>query len=393
LILDNQTPIIPQIVSGFKRRTIRLRMMLRIVILALRRYRGLGKALLALKQIIVKRRKIHGNKFVLKYVRADGRYFAALNVPGWPSKAFDSFIKSELDKSDDIKQSHHNLHTAIFSITSRCSYHCEHCYEWSNISSEEILSIEELQIIQQKLHDQGICHLQYSGGEPLSRIDALIDLLSKRKADVDYWILSSGYKMTFATAKSLKDNGLTGAVISLDHWEEEAHNAFRKHPKSFYWAREAVIQCKRAKLATGLSICATREFISKQNLWRYADLAKSWGVGFIRILEPRQIGNYKGEDVHLSKGHIEILETFFLEINSKRAHRKYPIVMYPGYHQREVGCVGAGNRYIYIDSKGDIHACPFCQDQRGNALKDSLNDSIGSLQETGCHQFISNLVE
>ena len=368
-------------------------MMHRIVILAWRRYQGLVKAILALKRIKDKRRIIHGNKLVHKYVRADGRYFVALNVPGWPSLAFDSFIKSEFDKSDKITKMHHKLHTAVFSITSRCSFHCEHCSEWANISSEEILSIDELQIIQRKLHDQGICHLQYSGGEPLSRMDALIELLSNRKADVDYWILSSGFKMTFTTATNLKDKGLTGVVISLDHWEEEHHNAFRKHPEAFYWAREAVMQCKRAKLATGLSICATREFISEQNLWKYADLAKSWGVGFIRILEPQTSGHYKGKDVQLSKDCIETLESFFLKLNSKRAHRGYSIVMYPGYHQRKVGCVGAGNRYIYIDSKGDIHACPFCQDQRGNALKDDLNDSIDSLQETGCHLFKSNLVE
>lgn len=368
-------------------------MLLRIFILAMIRYGRPVKALFALKRIIDKRRKIQGNTFVLKYARADGRYFVALNIPGWPSLAYDSFFKSEFDRLDNKKPGHHKLHTAIFSITSRCSFHCEHCYEWANITSEELLSMDELQIIQEKLHKQGICHLQYSGGEPLSRMDALLALLSRRKADVDYWILSSGFNMTYADARRLKDNGLTGAVISLDHWDADLHNAFRKHPKSFYWAREAVIQCKRANLATGLSICATRDFISKPDLWKFADLAKSWGVGFIRILEPRRSGAYKGQEVQLTREHIATLERFFLEVNSKRACRDYPIVTYPGYHQRKVGCLGAGNRYIYIDSKGDIHACPFCQDQKGNALRDDLNDSIGSLQETGCHQFKSNLLE
>ena len=364
--------------------------MLSILILARERYGNLRKAFFALIQIIRTRKKIHGNKFTLKYVHANERYFTAMNVPGWPSKAFDSFIKNEFNRANNSIHKDHKLHTAFFSITNRCKFHCEHCFEWDNISSKEILTLEELKIIQQKLHEQGVCHLEYSGGEPLSRMDALVELLSNRKEDVDYWISSSGYEMTPATAQRLKECGLTGAVISLDHWDEEFHNSFRKNPKSFFWVREAVNNCRKANLATVLSICATREFLTEQNLWKYADLAKSWGIGLIRILEPRQAGLYKGKDVLLSDSHTKILEKFFLEINSNKQFSKYPIVLYPGYHQRKTGCLGAGNRYIYIDSKGDIHACPFCQEKKGNALKDNLYDSIPLLKEAGCHNFNTN---
>ena len=367
--------------------------MLTILLLARERYGNLRKAFFALRQIFRTRKKIHGNKFTLKYLYANERYFTSMNVPGWPSEAFDSFIKNEFDRADNNMHKHPKLHTAFFSITNRCGFRCEHCFEWDNISTKDILTIEELKIIQQKLHEQGISHLEYSGGEPLSRIDALVELLSNRKEDVDYWISSSGYEMTPATAQRLKDGGLTGAVISLDHWDEQFHNSFRKNPKAFFWVREAVNNCRDVRLATGLSICTTREFLTEQNLWKYADLAKSWGIGFIRILEPRRAGSYKGKDVLLSDSHTKILEKFFLEINSIRQYSEYPIVLYPGYHQRKTGCMGAGNRYIYIDSKGDIHACPFCHNQKGNALKDNLHDAIGLLKEAGCHMFKTNLVE
>lgn len=370
-----------------------MRIMLTVLKLARKQHGTMRKAYTALLQVIQKRRLIHGNKFMLKYVHANDRYFTALNVPGWPSEAFESFIKNELTKTDQSDHEASKLHTAIFSITNRCKLHCEHCYERDHISSKDILTIEELKTIQQKLLDQGITHMQYSGGEPLSRMEALVELLSDRREDVDYWILSSGYEMTLETSLRLKENGLTGAVISLDHWNEQLHNSFRKNPKSFYWVGEAVKNCRKVNLATGLSICATREFITEENLWKYADLAKSWGAGFIRILEPRKVGLYRGKDVLLSDSHTKVLENFFLEINSKRKYKDYPIVMYPGYHQRKVGCMGAGNRYIYIDSKGDIHACPFCQGQKGNALRDHIGDSISILKQTGCHSFKTNLVE
>lgn len=379
--------------TGFFRRMIRIRTMLSILLLARAHYGNLRDAVSGLRQIAQKRRKVHGNRFVLKYVKAGDRYFSAMNVPGWPSAAFNTFIKNELGRGREGASGNNPLHTTVFSITSRCTYQCEHCFEWDNISAREKLSIEELKIIQQKLHEKGISQLEYSGGEPLSRMDALEGLLSDRKEDVDYWVLSSGFNMTAAAARRLKDMGLTGAAISLDHWNEEYHNAFRKNTQAYFWVKEAVTHCRDAGLATALSICATREFISEENLWKYAGLAKSWGVGFIRILEPRRVGFYKGKDVLLQNNHTRILEKFFLEINSKRKFRSYPVVIYPGYHQRKIGCLGAGNRYIYIDSKGDIHACPFCQDAKGNALRDDLDDIISILRKTGCHKFTTNRTE
>jgi hypothetical protein len=58
--------------------------------------------------------------------------------------------------------------------------------------------------------------------------------------------------------------------------------------------------------------------ISESDLWKYAELARFWGVGFIRILEPRKVGFYSGKDVLLTPDHEKVLEKFFLEINSEK---------------------------------------------------------------------------
>jgi MoaA/NifB/PqqE/SkfB family radical SAM enzyme len=81
---------------------------------------------------------------------------------------------------------------------------------------------------------------------------------------------------------------------------------------------------------------------------------------------------------------------FFREINSSDKYMDYPIVTYPGYHQRRIGCLGAGNRYLYIDSVGNIHACPFCQRIAGNAVNDRLEDAVSVLREYGCQKYEMN---
>jgi MoaA/NifB/PqqE/SkfB family radical SAM enzyme len=253
------------------------------------------------------------------------------------------------------------------------------------------MSVEDLKIILKKIWELGLRHVQLSGGEPLARFDDLLSVLNSTGKVIDFWLGTSGFGMTYEKALLLKKAGLVGATISLDHWNENAHNEFRNDDMAFYWAREAVINCRNVGLLTTLSLCATRAFISAENLWKYNNLAKEWGVCFIRILEPRKAGKFKGQDIMLKDEHIAVLEDFFHRVNFSAQYCNYPIIMYPGYHQRKLGCFGAGNSYLYIDSKGDIHACPFCQRKAGNAKHDPLIPAIAQLKRMGCHEYKMNI--
>jgi len=160
--------------------------------------------------------------------------------------------------------------------------------------------------------------------------------------------------------------------------------------RSFYWAREAAVNSREVDLAVCLSLCATRDFITPENLWKYVYLAKEWGAGFVRILEPRKVGRFEGEGVELEEEHVDVLTGFYQTVNADPACRELPIVTYPGYGQRRVGCYGAGNRYLYVDSNGDLHACPFCQRKVGNALVDSLDEAVAKMKKIGCRKFETN---
>ena len=286
-----------------------------------------------------------------------------------------------------------SLQSVIWAISSRCQLKCDHCCEGDNLTSHEYLSPADLQTILVKLQKIGLHHIQLSGGEPLARFDDLLRMLESAKKDIDFWILTSGFGLTLEKAWLLKRAGLVGANISLDHWDERIHNTFRNNDKSFYWARQATINCRRADIMVSLSLCARKTFVSEENLMKYCALAKDWGAGFIRIIEPRNTGYYVNQDVILNNDHIRLLRSFYLQVNSLPTYRHYPIIMYTGFHQRKVGCFGAGDRYFYIDSKGDIHACPFCRDSIGNALHDPLIPAINILKSKGCHDFVKSGAE
>ncbi|MDP2888282.1 MAG: hypothetical protein Q8P34_04845 [Bacteroidota bacterium] len=56
-----------------------------------------------------------------------------------------------------------------------------------------------------------------------------------------------------------------------------------------------------------------------------------------------------------------------------------------------MGCFGAGNRYIYADPNGDVHACPFCRGKMGNLLEEPFGQIIKKVKGVGCHEFKSQL--
>jgi len=376
-----------RIITGIRADIIRSFIVINIGILALKHSKSVTKGVRLISNIRKKRKSIQGLQKINKLVKSNSRYFFSENFPGWPSKAFNGFFGKEIIRASGLINDKPNLHTIIFAITSKCRLRCKHCFEWDNLSSEEYLSVDELKEVVSKIKKIGINHIQFSGGEPLERYSDLLELLRYSKKGTDLWLLTSGFGLDFERALQMKEAGLSGAVISLDHWDESAHNSFRNSDKSFFWVKEAVRNCNRAGLATCLSVCATRTFVTHENLTKYASLAREWGVGFVRILEPRDSGKFKGMDVALNSGHIKLLEEFYQDLNSSDKYLDYPIVTYPGYHQHRVGCFGAGNRFLYIDSQGDIHACPFCQGAVGNVTIDDIEESVLKLKERGCHKY------
>jgi len=356
----------------------------------LRREPNPFRALSLLARMLKRRRAILDSPKGGRYVHSQGRYFWESDAPGWPSAAFDKYIDNELGRYLPDRPEGIPLQTVIFAITSRCPLQCRHCYEWDNLDAKEHLSPADLEVIMNKIREQGIRHVQMSGGEPLARFGDLLELTDKYGREMDLWILTSGFGLTAEKAEALSKAGLTGANISLDHWDPVQHNDFRNHQQSFYWAKEAAVNCRRAGLAVSLSLCATRSFVTQENLDRYLALSKEWQVDFIRVLEPRPAGRFAGTEVSLGQAEEELLDSFYLSTNSKPLQLRYPIVSYPGYYQRRTGCFGAGDRYLYIDSRGDFHACPFCLGKAGNALKDPFEMAIAVMKGRGCHVFPAN---
>lgn len=370
--------------TGLRMKVLRLSLWQRLAVVALRLYGNPREAAGALRLLARARAAGAGNLKPRKYAVVGGRTFFSLRAPGFPSLAFDRYAEMELNRVAPVRPGV-GLQTAILAITRRCGLACTHCSDWDTLRHPDTLSKEDLIEIVARLQAAGVTQVQLSGGEPLLRLDAVEAICRSARDGCDVWVLTSGTPLTAEVAGRLLAAGATGVTVSLDHCNAAGHDAFRGVPGTFDRAFAGVRHASAAGLAVALSLTATREFVTAENLERYARLAQQLGVAFIQVLEPRAVGRWAGAEVALTADQLALLEAFDRSMNQDSL--EMPLVDYPGIGQRRDGCWGAGDRYLFIDAAGDVHACPFCRGAVGSCLGEPLSVLRGRLGRAGCQAF------
>ncbi len=358
--LNLETARVP-VVSGWERRWVDIRVKLTFLLTALQCYRSPLKAIATIRKLLQFRQAMNGRKEIRRCIKAGGKYFFSVYIPGYPSALFNRYIRTELNYISPHNQPVNRLQVLQLAITNRCPLKCEHCFEWNNLNREETFSTEQLVQLVKKFSAEGCAQFHLTGGEPMVKLARLTEIISQAGLTHEFYVLSSGLNITEENARRLKEAGATGVIISLDHFDPVLHNLFRGSAQAYNHAVAAIRNARRAGLVTALSLCATRSFITQANLWNYANLARKLGVCFVQVLEPKAVGHYQDQPVVLTAAETGILENFYLEVNFESSCRDYPVFLYHGYHQRRLGCMSGGERIMYIDSAGHIDACPFCQ--------------------------------
>jgi MoaA/NifB/PqqE/SkfB family radical SAM enzyme len=370
------------IITGWRFRRALAGLWMRAFVTAVRGHglRGSIRALRGLRRLTAATR--NGNH-LRKLVRSGSRYSFDLYTPAFPSPAADRFLRQEIRRNAD-RTSGNVLQTAIVAITKECPLRCEHCCEWADLNRAEVLSRDDLRRIVEDLRSRGVTQIFFTGGEPMRRIDDLLHAAGGVGGAIDCWIITSGVGLTPSVAQRLAEARFTGVVISVDHWDGEKHDAFRGRRGAFDAALAASAHARASGLIVAFSVCPTRELAEPQELRRYAELARANGAAFIQIMEPRAVGHYEGRDVLLSSKELDVLAAFSDWMNFDPSNAGGPIVTYPALYQRRYGCLGAAERYLYLDTNGDAHACPFCRGSCGNIVRDGVDAVVSELRTRGC---------
>lgn len=113
-----------------------------------------------------------------------------------------------------------NINYLRISVTDLCNLKCKYCAPEgliNNLTKNEILSAEEIELIAKSFVELGINKIRITGGEPLVRKDILdvIQRIGKIEGVKDFAITTNGV-MLEEYASSLKNLGVNRLNISLD---------------------------------------------------------------------------------------------------------------------------------------------------------------------------------
>jgi MoaA/NifB/PqqE/SkfB family radical SAM enzyme len=335
-------------------------MLVNLFWIGLKLYKNPVRSLRVVTRLIYNFNKMIGGKTLVRAFKIDRKYAWDIFNPSWPSAGFNAFFKRHLIEIEATKEEQQTLRRLIVAITKRCPLACEHCSEAASLYQKDILSLEEYSARIDAFVAQGVGQLVFSGGEPLSRFDDLVHLLERYQRKCDQWVYSSGFGLTLERAFALKEAGLNGMAISLDHYDPDAHNQFRGNSKSFYWVEQSIENCQKAGILVALNVCPSRELVDERGLEKLIEWAKSKQIPIINILEPRKVGNYQDKDVLLTETQLQHLWQLSEQYNFTKSLKAYPTVLFPAGFRKNQSC-GGGKSYVFLDFDGELYPCPFCK--------------------------------
>jgi len=309
---------------------------------------------------------------VIRYrrmVRFNNQVILDGNFPPFPSRAFDKRITNYINNLDLTE-----LPSGIVSMstTNCCPYSCAFCSTNARKNTENDLDEELLKKTIRQLEGLGVPTLILHGGEPMYRYDRFLRLVKHVSDETCLWMFTTGYEVTPEKALELKQNGLFGAWVSLDHYEPSVHNKMRGHPEAFDNACRAVEYFKRAGVYTCLSLVPPPDFLQTENFKKYYDLAKDLGVAEIRVMEVKPTGRACRGVVP----HSPILEQLQKDLYKDPAYRSYPPLSGLSTWLEKDPALGCQCRfeYLFVTSTGEVQPCEATEISFGNIQDEDFLD-------------------
>src|SRR6267143_6151215 len=186
-----------KLIAGFRKEYIEFRIRLNLARLVVRNYRNPMRWLKILKTLDQRRRMFLGESRIKKIARVDGKYYWDLYIPGWPSGAFNHFFEAEISRIYPIPTKTNRFTNIFIAITKKCPLRCEHCFEWDALNGKEKLTLSDIKMIVRKFQDQGTSQFQITGGEPMMKVNDILEILKSSRQGTQFWILTSGFNLTF----------------------------------------------------------------------------------------------------------------------------------------------------------------------------------------------------
>ena len=183
-------------------------------------------------------------------------------------------------------------------ITSRCNFHCKHCYLTSNQKNRDMPS-ERIFSFLDECYEEGIFKVVYTHGEMFLHPQWSDVLTYAYKKHLTQNILTNGYLITPKICEQIEKNKVKKVILSLDSARQDFHNKNRNNPHAWTGLLRGIEYLKKYT-STQLSLNSVLSAWTVNELKEMVDIAVSWNVPEIRFLPLHDDDIYfQGNKYHL----------------------------------------------------------------------------------------------
>jgi MoaA/NifB/PqqE/SkfB family radical SAM enzyme len=266
-------------------------------------------------------------------------------------------------------------------VTYNCQCDCLHCsavdYQEKTRREASALSFVELKGAIEQTVDLGTTCVVLTGGEPLlyEKIYDLIGSVDKNRSVCT--IFTNGEFLLEHTVARLKQAGVFGVFVSLDHSDPEEHNINRQRPGLAEKAYRGLRLCQEAGILTGVSTYATKEKIQSGELDAMMNLARDLNVLEVFLFDVIPTGRLAAQhECMLSDADASHIVDFRAKYT---AMPEFPRIIHQtmfssiAYPCVAEGCP-AGMVQVHLRANGDVSPCDFTPYSFGNIRQKSLKE-------------------
>ena len=283
------------------------------------------------------------------------------------------------------------VHTNLQLLYS-CNFRCQICDYWKPPYRDyPRLSLEQVELISDKLAQVGPQVISIGGGEPLMHPDivAVVRALARHHFPV---MICNGWLVTPEKARALWEAGMYEISVSVDYLDPALHDAQRGVQGAHARALRAlqVLHDTRTRAEQRVHMISVIMDDNLDHVEPLIERCKEMGITYLVTLYSDQRGTKEPRDADRD------VSAFLLELKARHPEfvvlRGYIADFSRAIRERGIGNCRTGKNLCNIDSQGEVSLCIDRQDESvGNILTDPMETILARLEDryqsntcTGC---------